>query len=62
VADNGYGIPTEVVYKIFILFFRTKKTGSGTGLSLSKQIMLLHKGSIHVQSNLNEGTTINLLF
>ncbi|HXU26898.1 MAG TPA: ATP-binding protein, partial [Bacteroidia bacterium] len=57
-----YGIPTEVIDKIFIPFFSTKKTGNGIGLSLSKQIMLLHKGHIQVQSNINEGTAISLIF
>jgi len=61
-VDNGGGIPAELIDKIFIPFFSTKKTGSGIGLSLSKQIMILHKGSIHVQSNVNEGTAVNLLF
>ena len=56
IADNGAGIEPEVLDKIFIPFFSTKKTGSGIGLSLCKQIMLLHKGSIHVQSVLGKGT------
>jgi signal transduction histidine kinase len=56
VADNGAGIEPDVLDKIFIPFFSTKKTGSGIGLSLCKQIMLLHKGSIHVQSELGKGT------
>ena len=50
VADNGLGMPTELLDKIFIPFFSTRKTGSGIGLSLCKQIMLLHKGNIQVQS------------
>ncbi|HKC68231.1 MAG TPA: HAMP domain-containing sensor histidine kinase [Bacteroidia bacterium] len=62
VVDNGVGIPADVADKIFIPFFSTKKTGSGIGLSLSKQIMLLHKGSIQVQSNTTEGTAIGLIF
>ena len=62
IVDNGSGIPSDVIDKIFIPFFSTKKTGSGIGLSLSKQIMLLHKGSIQVQSNVNEGTAISLVF
>lgn len=56
VADNGPGIEPEVMDKIFIPFFSTKKTGSGIGLSLCKQIMLLHKGSIHVQSVQGKGS------
>lgn len=62
VADNGTGMPEEVVDKIFIPFFSTKKTGSGIGLSLCKQIMMLHKGNIQVQSIEGEGTVFSLQF
>jgi signal transduction histidine kinase len=62
IADNGGGIPHELVDKIFIPFFSTKKAGSGIGLSLSKQVMMLHKGSIHVQSTEGEGTVFILRF
>src|SRR6185436_21018670 len=54
VADNGTGMNTELMEKIFIPFFTTKKNGSGIGLSLCKQIMMLHRGNIHVQSIMNE--------
>ena len=56
VADNGQGMPEEVLDKIFIPFFSTKKTGSGIGLSLCKQIVMLHKGTIQVQSVEGQGT------
>ncbi|RYF87346.1 MAG: HAMP domain-containing histidine kinase [Chitinophagaceae bacterium] len=56
VADNGQGMPEEVMDKIFIPFFSTKKTGSGIGLSLCKQIVMLHKGTIQVQSFEGQGT------
>jgi two-component system NtrC family sensor kinase len=62
VADNGAGIAPELLDKIFIPFFSTRKSGSGIGLSLCKQIMMLHKGNIHVQSNLGEGTAFYLHF
>ncbi len=62
VADNGNGIPAEILDKIFIPFFSTKKSGSGIGLSLCKQIMMLHKGNIQVQSVEGEGTAFLLLF
>ena len=48
--------------KIFIPFYSTKKTGSGIGLSLSRQMMRLHKGTISVQSELGSGTTFVLRF
>jgi signal transduction histidine kinase len=62
VADNGSGISPEVLDKIFVPFFSTKKSGSGIGLSLCKQIMLLHRGNIQVQSREGEGTAFVLQF
>ncbi len=62
VADNGAGMPPEVQEKIFIPFFSTKKNGSGIGLSLSKQIMMVHKGNIQVQSIPGSGTAFTLIF
>ncbi|WP_323027849.1 HAMP domain-containing sensor histidine kinase [Gelidibacter japonicus] len=62
VADNGSGIPAEIMDSIFVPFFSTKKTGSGIGLSLCKQIMLLHGGKIQLQSSENQGTVVSLLF
>ncbi len=62
VADNGMGIPTELLDKIFIPFFSTRKTGSGIGLSLCKQIMLLHKGNIQVQTTDGKGAAFLLQF
>jgi two-component system, NtrC family, nitrogen regulation sensor histidine kinase NtrY len=62
VADNGTGIPPDVAANIFVPFFTTKKNGSGIGLSLSKQIMQLHKGSIHVQSVEGQGSVFRLQF
>lgn len=62
IVDNGKGIPPKELGEIFVPFFTTKKDGSGIGLSLSKQIMSLHNGSIKVQSLENEGTTFFLHF
>ncbi len=62
VADNGEGILPEVLDKIFVPFFTTKPAGSGIGLSLCKQIMTLHNGSITVLSTPGGGTCIRLLF
>ena len=62
VADNGNGMPAEILDKIFVPFFSTKKSGSGIGLSLCKQIMMLHKGNIQVQSIEGEGTAFFLQF
>lgn len=60
VTDNGPGISSELIDEIFVPFFTTKNTGTGIGLSLSKQIMRLHGGSIRVISN--ENTTFTLTF
>lgn len=62
VSDNGIGISPDLMEKIFIPFFSTRKTGSGIGLSLCKQIMMLHKGNIKVQSVVGEGTAFSLFF
>jgi len=62
VSDNGPGMSDEVLDKIFIPFFSTKKSGSGIGLSLCKQIMMLHHGNIHVHSIEGQGSTFLLQF
>ena len=62
ISDNGYGIKPDILDKIFMPFFTSKKTGSGIGLSLSRQIMSLHKGSISVKSKHEEGSTFTLSF
>lgn len=62
VMDNGPGIPEELYEKIFIPFFTTRKEGSGIGLSLSRQIMRIHKGGINVKSIPNKETIFSLRF
>ncbi|MEP7080789.1 MAG: HAMP domain-containing sensor histidine kinase [Ginsengibacter sp.] len=62
VSDNGPGIPEGIMENIFIPFFSTKKNGSGIGLSLCKQIMMLHKGNIQVHSIIDKGTVFTLQF
>ncbi len=57
IEDNGPGIPPENLDKIFVPFYSTKKTGTGIGLSLSKQIILMHKGTIEVQQGKDKGCT-----
>jgi len=60
VIDNGPGISPEIMDEIFVPFFTTKDTGTGIGLSLSKQIMHLHGGNIHVTTG--ENTSFTLIF
>ncbi len=62
VRDNGYGIKPDIMDKIFMPFFTSKTHGSGIGLSLSRQIMHLHKGNISVRSKPDEGTIFTLTF
>jgi len=62
VEDNGIGIVEEALEKIFIPFFTTKKQGSGIGLSLSRQILRLHKAAISAKSKPNEGSVFTLRF
>lgn len=62
VYDNGTGISADILENIFVPFFTSKATGSGIGLSLCKQIMLLHKGRIIVKSIEGEGTLFTLVF
>jgi len=62
VADNGPGIKTEHLDKIFVPFFTTKKKGTGIGLSFARQIMRLHGGSIMARSAPGEGTKFILSF
>lgn len=62
VRDNGIGIPPEELDQIFIPFFTTKSNGTGIGLSLSKQILIQHGGSLHVSSAPDQETTFTLLF
>jgi signal transduction histidine kinase len=62
VMDNGSGIIKEAIEHIFVPFYTTKKRGSGIGLSLSRQIMQMHKGSIAVESEPDVQTTFTLRF
>lgn len=61
VSDNGTGIEDEVLDKIFVPFFTTKKKGSGIGLSLCKQIVSLHKGSLLVRSKVGQGSVFTIV-
>lgn len=62
VSDNGQGIKDEIINDIFIPFFSTKENGTGIGLSLSRQIMRMHKGNISVQSSPQQKTKFSLTF
>jgi nitrogen fixation/metabolism regulation signal transduction histidine kinase len=62
VRDNGKGIPAKELTEIFVPFFSTRRGGSGIGLSLSKQIVSLHGGTVKVSSQEGKGTSFYLRF
>ena len=62
VADNGPGIVEEALDRIFIPFFTTRQEGSGIGLSLCRQIMRLHRGTISARSEPGVRTVFSLRF
>ena len=61
-SDNGSGIEKEKLQRIFIPFYTTKQRGSGIGLSLSKNIMQMHQGTLSVVSKPDVETTFTLNF
>ncbi|TAL61561.1 MAG: ATP-binding protein [Bacteroidetes bacterium] len=61
VKDNGPGMDSDTIDKIFIPFFTTKESGTGIGLSLSRQIIRIHNGNITCDSIPGKGTTITLI-
>jgi len=61
VADTGVGIKPEHLKRIFDLYFTTKPTGSGIGLSMVYRTVQMHDGEIEVQSTPGAGTTFRLL-
>jgi two-component system, NtrC family, nitrogen regulation sensor histidine kinase NtrY len=62
VIDNGSGISEEISDKIFVPFFTTREKGSGIGLSLSRQIMRMHRGMISYKSTPGKETVFSLVF
>ncbi len=62
IIDNGPGISEEIIDRVFVPFYSTKKEGSGIGLSISQSIIRAHNGSISVQSVPNEETVFTIIF
>jgi nitrogen fixation/metabolism regulation signal transduction histidine kinase len=62
VEDDGIGISGDIIDDIFVPFYTTKENGSGIGLSLSKQIMQNHDGTISVNSIPDKGSIFTLKF
>ncbi|MCL2760462.1 MAG: ATP-binding protein [Desulfuromonadales bacterium] len=61
VTDNGKGIPSDVLEKIFIPFYTTKKSGTGLGLTISNQIISNHKGEIRVSNLPDRGAEVTVI-
>lgn len=62
VADNGPGVPRDVADKIFVPFFTTKRSGSGVGLALTRQVMIAHAGNVSVRDRADGGAVFRLVF
>jgi nitrogen fixation/metabolism regulation signal transduction histidine kinase len=60
VTDNGCGISEEDLPQIFIPFFTTKEDGTGVGMTLARQILAAHGGTVTVRSKPQHGTTVTL--
>ncbi|EIT84290.1 histidine kinase [Fictibacillus macauensis ZFHKF-1] len=66
ISDTGIGMTEEDVHRVFDRFYRSEKSrnrsfgGSGIGLTIAKQLVVAHGGTITVQSTLHEGTTVQL--
>ena len=61
IGDNGEGIAPDRLEQVFVPFFSTREDGSGIGLSLCRQIIRLHGGSIRVDSEPGKGTEVSIL-
>ncbi len=62
IGDTGYGIPQKDIDKIFEPLFTTKAKGVGLGLSIVKDFVEKHNGSVEVESTVGEGTTFYIIF
>jgi len=62
IHDNGQGIAPEYLEKVFLPFFSLKKNGTGLGLHIAQKVMQDHGGTIHLESEIDIGTTVTLRF
>jgi signal transduction histidine kinase len=60
IADDGYGIPKEILQKIWTPFYTTKTQGTGLGLSLVQRIIDDHEGRIYIRSRPGKGTVVDI--
>jgi signal transduction histidine kinase len=61
VTDNGPGVPEALRQDVFLPFFTTKQKGTGVGLSLARQIILAHRGSIGLETAAGGGALFRLV-
>jgi signal transduction histidine kinase len=61
IRDTGVGIAPENMDRLFEPFFTTKKNGTGLGLSITRNIIQEHGGIITAESQVNQGTTFQIL-
>lgn len=61
VADDGSGMPPQVLRQIFEPLYTTKRSGTGLGLAVAQQIVVRHRGSIEVTSTVGKGTAFRIL-
>ena len=62
IKDNGKGMSSDTLKEIFKPFYSTRSSGSGLGMTITKQLVEGMNGKIDIRSNLNEGTTVSLEF
>jgi signal transduction histidine kinase len=58
--DNGQGIPSDEIEKIFDPFYTTKDEGTGLGLSFIFQVITAHNGDVDVESRIGEGAKFTI--
>jgi len=61
IQDNGSGIPPERMKHLGEPFYSTKEKGTGLGLMICQKIIKEHNGSLSIQSNVEEGTSVDIL-
>ncbi|WP_245843780.1 ATP-binding protein [Oceanobacillus rekensis] len=62
IADEGNGIPTDILHKLGEPFFTTKQSGTGLGILITKQILKSHEATLHIKQNTRKGSIFQLIF
>ncbi len=61
ITDNGPGIPEDTRTRLFDPFFTNKPKGTGLGLTSTQNIIMNHKGTVHVESEMGEGSVFTII-